>query len=347
MERFLIHLICAFIPFKEHRKAVRDKIVATLTRFKCRMLGLSAADAQRILEVRGGVSLIKYALMRRRLKKEKNSEFPQYLSLCAIVKNEAPYLPEWIEFYKLVGVEKFYIYDNESSDNTKEVLKPYIDTGDVVYTYQPGQAQQLVAYNDAVKKYKNETKWLGFFDLDEFVMPLSTKTIPEFLKDYEEECGVVIYWLVYGDNGYKTKTDGLVLERFTAHSEEGFGVNKYLKTIANPREIKKMDVHYAVYRGGFAKDENGSFRPGGMGEYPQIKKIRMNHYFGKSFEEFMQKRNRGKADNVFDDLRPFEDFEHHNRNEIKDDKTAEKYILPIKEALRKKGFNDSGRLIKH
>lgn len=84
MERFLIHLICAFIPFKEHRKAVRDKIVATLTRFKCRMLGLSAADAQRILEVREGVSLIKYALMRRRLKKEKNRKFPQYLSLCAM-----------------------------------------------------------------------------------------------------------------------------------------------------------------------------------------------------------------------------------------------------------------------
>ena len=28
-----------------------------------------------------------------------------------------------------------------------------------------------------------------------------------------------------------------------------------------------------------------------------------------------------------------DDFEHHNRNEIKDDKTAEKYILPIKEAV--------------
>ncbi len=346
MERFLIHLICAFIPFKEHRKAVRDKIVTNLTRFKCRMLGWSEKDAERILGARREVSLIKYALMRRRLKKEKNRKFPQYLSLCAIVKNEAPYLPEWIEFYKLVGVEKFYIYDNESSDNTKEVLKPYIDAGDVVYTYQPGQAQQVVAYNDAVKKYKNETKWLGFFDLDEFVMPLSTKTIPEFLKDYEEECGVVIYWLVYGDNGYKTKTDGLVLERFTAHSEEGFGGNVLIKTIANPREIKEMVVHHALYRGGFAKDEVGRIIAGPRGEC-SVKKIRMNHYFGKSFEEFVQKRNRGKADNVFDDLRPFEDFEHHNRNEIKDDKTAEKYILPIKEALRKKGFDDSGRLIKH
>ena len=91
------------------------------------MLSLSEGDAQRIIEYRGGVSLIGYALMKRRLKKEKQRRFPQYLSLCAIVKNEAPYLPEWIEFYKLVGVEKFYIYDNDSTDNTKEVLKPYIE----------------------------------------------------------------------------------------------------------------------------------------------------------------------------------------------------------------------------
>lgn len=283
--------------------------------------------------------------MRRRLKKEKNRKFPQYLSLCAIVKNEAPYLPEWIEFYKLVGVEKFYIYDNESSDNTKEVLKPYIDAGDVVYTYQQGQAQQVVAYNDAVKKYKNETKWLGFFDLDEFVMPLSTTSIPDFLKDFEEECGVVVYWLVYGDNGHKTKTDGLVLERFTAHSEKDFGANKYFKTIANPREIKEMVVHHALYRGGFANDENGRFRPGGMGEFPEIEKIRMNHYFGKSFEEFMQKRNRGQADRNFKDLRPITAFEYHNRNEIINDGTAEKYIRPIKEALKQKGFDESGRLV--
>ena len=318
-------------------------------RFKCYVLGLSSEDAQCIVGIGKKLPLIKYALMRRRLRKEKNRKFPQYLSLCAIVKNEAPYLPEWIEFYKLVGVEKFYIYDNESSDNTKEVLAPYIDAGDVVYTYQPGQAQQVVAYNDAVKKYKNETKWMGFFDLDEFVMPLSTETIPEFLKDYEEECGVVIYWLVYGDNGHKTKTDGLVLERFTAHSEKTFSVNTFVKTIANPREIKKMDVHHAIYKSGFARDEKGSFWSEGMGDFPQIEKIRMNHYFGKSFEEFMQKRNRGRATKTLSSaaLRPVEKFYEHNRNEIKDDKTAEKYILPIKEALRKKGFDDSGRLIKH
>ncbi|MDR0485482.1 MAG: glycosyltransferase family 2 protein, partial [Elusimicrobiota bacterium] len=57
---------------------------------------------------------------------EDNGKFPQYLSVLAIAKNEAPYLKEWIEYHRALGVEKFYIYDNNSSDNTFEILKPYI-----------------------------------------------------------------------------------------------------------------------------------------------------------------------------------------------------------------------------
>ena len=50
-----------------------------------------------------------------------------YLSITAVLQNEAPYIKEWIEYHRLVGVERFYIYDNESTDNVKEILKPYID----------------------------------------------------------------------------------------------------------------------------------------------------------------------------------------------------------------------------
>ena len=44
-------------------------------------------------------------------------DYKNKLSFVAIVKNEAPYIVEWIEFHRLVGVDKFYIYDNESSEN--------------------------------------------------------------------------------------------------------------------------------------------------------------------------------------------------------------------------------------
>ena len=40
-----------------------------------------------------------------------------YLAVCAIYRNEAPYLREWIEFHRLVGVERFFLYNNESTDD--------------------------------------------------------------------------------------------------------------------------------------------------------------------------------------------------------------------------------------
>ncbi len=35
-----------------------------------------------------------------------------YLTLCAIFRDEADYLDEWLRFYDLVGVERFVLFDN-------------------------------------------------------------------------------------------------------------------------------------------------------------------------------------------------------------------------------------------
>ncbi len=56
---------------------------------------------------------------------EANSQ--DYLAVAAIFRNEAPYLAEWIEFHRLVGVEKFYLFNNLSADEYLTVLQPYID----------------------------------------------------------------------------------------------------------------------------------------------------------------------------------------------------------------------------
>lgn len=52
-----------------------------------------------------------------------------YLSIVCMALNEGPYIKEWIEYHKLVGVERFYFYDNGSNDNTREILEPYIRGG--------------------------------------------------------------------------------------------------------------------------------------------------------------------------------------------------------------------------
>ncbi len=67
-----------------------------------------------------------------KLSREMKRDLPQpeyYLAVCAIAKNEGAYFEEWIEWHRKLGVEKFYIYDNESTDNTKEILAPYVESG--------------------------------------------------------------------------------------------------------------------------------------------------------------------------------------------------------------------------
>ena len=39
--------------------------------------------------------------------------------ICTSVRNEAPYIQEWLEFHLLVGATKFVIYDDKSTDGLK------------------------------------------------------------------------------------------------------------------------------------------------------------------------------------------------------------------------------------
>jgi hypothetical protein len=241
-----------------------------------------------------------------------------YLAVCAIAKNEGPYFKEWIEWYLKQGVEKFYIYDNESTDSTKEVLAPYIESGVVDYTFFPGQKQQLAAYDDCFKRHRLETRWLAVIDLDEFIVPIKDKTIPEFLHGMEKFSVVEINWLVYGSGGAKKQEPGTVMERFHKHSLPEHRLNTHVKSIVDPRRVCTMTgCHEAARIAGSAADSHGvPLTKGFRDRVPQQDVIRINHYAVKSYEEFLAKRARGRARVAT--LRDMGYFESYDLNDIED-----------------------------
>lgn len=109
--------------------------------------------------------------IKREMGKEQNLNFVHELAMVSISKNEGPYIREWIEYHKLMGFTKFYFYDNESEDDTKSILQPYIENRLVEYVFIPGKARQLDAYNDAIRRHKSECHWMAFLDMDEYLMP--------------------------------------------------------------------------------------------------------------------------------------------------------------------------------
>ena len=127
------------------------------------------------------------------------------VAICALFKNEESYLKEWIEYHKLIGVEHFYLYDYGSKDRSSDVLGPYIREGSVTLIHWLNGffnqdlensehwvfAVQLTAYENAAKfRAVQETEWLAFLDIDEYLVPIHANTIGEVLQSYESHPGV-------------------------------------------------------------------------------------------------------------------------------------------------------------
>lgn len=262
--------------------------------------------------------LIRALMLKRRLRKNKTAP-AHYLTVCAIAKNEGPYFVEWIEWHRKIGIEKFYIYDNESSDNTKEILTPYIESGLVEYVFWSGQKQQLPVYDDCIDKHRLDARWIAVIDLDEFIVPIKDKSIPEFLKRFEKFSVVEVNGLIYGSGGAKKKEAGGVMERFKHHSIPNIIANRHIKSIVDPRRVFCfIGSHEAARISGSAADSHGqpvtvNFRH----REPQQDVIRLNHYMVKSYEEFLEKHARGS---VRGDVKRFclEYFDKFDLNDIKE-----------------------------
>ena len=258
------------------------------------------------------------------------------LAVVTIMKNEAPYVKEWIDYHLLVGVHKFYIYDNESEDNLKEVLQPYIDKGVVEYTFFPGKVQQLPAYNDCLQKHRDDVEWLAVIDADEFIVPVKTKMIQEVLQDYKEYPGLGVNWVLYDSNGHIKKPKGGVLENYTrCHRNFRKEKRSHIKSIVQPTSVIKFThPHYAIYKDDdYAVNEN--YEPiNGKGndkfftQEASVQKIRINHYWSKSYEETLAKVERGNADQLR--KRKLEDCEElYNIKDYTYDYNMYKYVVKL------------------
>ncbi|MBR0060514.1 MAG: glycosyltransferase family 92 protein, partial [Selenomonadaceae bacterium] len=105
------------------------------------------------------------------------------LSIVAILKNEAPYLREWLDYHLMAGVDHFYLYDNESTDNQAEVAAPYVEAGIVDYIPVPGEVMQTPVYNDAVNRFKFQSRYMAFIDCDEFIYPKSNRRVVDIVDE--------------------------------------------------------------------------------------------------------------------------------------------------------------------
>jgi hypothetical protein len=220
---------------------------------------------------------------------------PIRLAVCAIYRNEGRYLREWVAFHKLVGVERFYLYDNRSSDAHREALEPYIEEGTVVLHDWPQHPGQLGAYDHCLEHYGPECRWIAFIDLDEFLFSPTGRPVPELLAEFEDWPGVAVNRANFTTSGHETPPPGNVIENYLRRIDGG--ANRYVKSIVDPDEVvHSLSPHHFLYRFRAAVDETGFPVRGVRTKSVSFEKLRVNHYYTRSLAEFREKRAREAAD---------------------------------------------------
>jgi hypothetical protein len=269
--------------------------------------------------------------------------FPVELGVLARIKDEGPYLKEWIEYHRMAGVGKFYLCDNESSDDTREILEPYIREDVVEYFYCPGTGKgnsgQIRDYANVVRRVRNNVKWLAIIDVDEFIVPVE-KTIIDVINDLQADIwrkehkklfGLAIRWVQYGYGGHYTKPDGLVIENFR---KNGGAVN-LVKSIINPRaafyKLPFLPVHTPMYLDfGFGRTETGEQNP--REASISVNNIRINHYFTKSYEEFYKKIERNKIGYPEITYYTIPEYDPNDMSQY-EDPIMDKYVTALRRAV--------------
>ena len=255
------------------------------------------------------------------------------LGLCAIFRNEAPYLREWVEFHRIVGVERFYLYQNRSDDEWQAVLGPFINEGVVEVMDWPKEPPcQMQAYQHFIDAHKGNPEWVAFLDCDEFLFSPCYETVPQVLRQMVPQWGAVgVNWLCFGASGQEQPAPDPVIERFMFRRADEFGPNLHIKSIVRMDRVISAgsDPHQFNVHGGTCS-ESGELIRGPFTSRPCHRLLRVNHYHTKSRQEFIQRIALGKADGA--PRRSPTEFDNYQAMEV-DDRTIWRFLPALKSRL--------------
>jgi len=230
-----------------------------------------------------------------------------YLSLCLICRDENDYLPEWLDYHILMGVDRFYIYDNESRLSLRETLKDYIERGWVVVVDIHGKAMQMFAYDHCLQSFGANTFWLGFIDTDEFLVPKTSPDLKELLKEYEKYAGLAVSSLFFGSSEQVTRPAVGQIAAYTRRTHETFKENELVKSIVQPRlALMPNSPHDFTFKENIWCVNEGFLRVDGQRFPNHTEKIQLNHYYCRSENEIDQKLRRGNSGDIAWARRRFE-----------------------------------------
>ncbi len=243
------------------------------------------------------------------------------------MKNEAPFILEWVAYHKSIGVDHFLIYTNDCTDNTNAMLDRLADLGHVTRVDNPwdkrgNKKPQHVALKDALKqKCYQDANWVLTIDCDEFVnIHVGDGTFSDLFRASNYPNVISFTWKFFGNRDIHEYEDKPIIEQFNNCAPEfipkprlGWG---FKSMFHKSSPYTRIGVHRPLGIDDGEEDEvrwvNGSGRAmpdmlltnNGWRSTKRSLGYRLatlNHYILRSADSFLVKRERGRINHTDQD----------------------------------------------
>lgn len=127
--------------------------------------------------------------------------------VCAVFKNEAHILEEWIRHYLIRGCDHIYLVNDESTDNFEAVTAKFANV--TVYNNIVIGDKKAI-YNEYFKKCLPLAKWIAFLDLSDFLYNADSKFLPDVFSKYNNFEQIIVFCFIFGSNGHSVQPQSVV-----------------------------------------------------------------------------------------------------------------------------------------
>ncbi|EBA09661.1 hypothetical protein SSE37_07633 [Sagittula stellata E-37] len=275
------------------------------------------------------------------------------------MKNEGPFLLEWIAFNRLLGVTDFLFYSNDCTDGTDALLDALADQG-VLRLPNPaeGRNYQMEALKDAAHRpVVQGADWVWIADVDEFLnVHVGDHTIPALISACGDPQAISVTFQFFANDGVEAFEDRPVIEQFTrSHNPDLWCGETAIEVKSLIR--KNFPLQYFGAHRPFFKDNKGEKKrpawtdgsgrgvphkflvaanPRRIRKFPSTgarEYATLNHYALRSLDSYLVKNDRGDVNR---EGRVFDDTYWRERNDRAfRDTSIHRYLPALRKALAK------------
>lgn len=288
---------------------------------------------------------------------------PGRITAVTCVKNEGPFLLEWIAFHRLLGITDFLFYSNDCTDGTDTLLDalaatPRPETGRIVHRPNPaeGRNYQMEALKAAAhQSVVKQADWIWIADVDEFLnIHVGDHTIPALIKACGNPQAISVSFQFFANDGVTDFVDRPIIAQFTrSHNPDLWCAETAIEVKSLVRRdfpLQYFGAHRPFFRKSLPEDKRPLWTDGSGRRVPprfltaanprRIRKFpasgargnaTLNHYALRSLDSYLVKNDRGDVNR---EGRVFDDTYWRERNDAGfEDRSILRYLPKLTAAL--------------